>query len=164
FIELIKTWLFRRALFPAPGAGKNPTLEFGGWGFSSCFVLYSQQYYCHLLSGRWYRNSVGASECNVGLRQRSAGQRCAPRLIGKRNAGSRQDGSVECKDRIQRSLSGYPKDVGRLGAIFQDNRAARIYSQAARNLEDVDAIATQIDRPRYGNHAGVCIHARGYGL
>lgn len=53
FIELIKTWLFRRALFPAPGAGKSPTLEFGGWGFSSCFVLYSQQYYCDLFNGRW---------------------------------------------------------------------------------------------------------------
>lgn len=28
-----------RRRFPAPGAGKSPTLEFGGWGFSSCFVL-----------------------------------------------------------------------------------------------------------------------------
>jgi hypothetical protein len=42
-----------RRRFPAPGAEKSPALEFGGRGFSSCFVLYFKQHYCHLVNGRW---------------------------------------------------------------------------------------------------------------
>ena len=40
-----------------------------------------------------------------------------------------------------------PKDVGRLGAIFQDNLGAIAYRQSSPNLEDVDAFTVQKEFP-----------------
>jgi hypothetical protein len=89
-----------------------------------------------LSSRGWHSNNV-VNQCNIGLRQRSAVQRCAVR---HRNGGTGQYVSLEYNVRSQRGLSAdLPKDVGRHGTIFQEDVGVNGCRQSSRNLEDVDA-------------------------